>query len=84
MIEEARQIGKNPVLTADLQEPYQQAWRHLVQIGLRELDAAEESLLVSCIIAVIAMGKSQFNLGRFAVLFDEDERKEFFNQAVWP
>ncbi|MGX5827534.1 hypothetical protein [Mesorhizobium sp. 43Arga] len=83
MIEEARQIGKNPVPTTDLREPYEQAWRRLVQIGLRELDAAEESLLVSCIIAVIAMGKRQFNLGRFAALFDEDERKRLFDEAIW-
>ncbi len=83
MIEEARQIGGNPVLPADLRESYEQAWRRLVQVGLNELDAAEEPLLVSCIIAVIAMGKSQFNLGRFAVLFDEDERKRLFDEAIW-
>ncbi len=83
MIEEARQIGENPVLPADLRESYDQAWRRLVQVGLKELDAAEEPLLVSCIIAVIAMGKSQFNLGRFAVLFDEDERKRLFDEAIW-
>ena len=83
MIEEARQIGDNPALSADLRGPYDQAWQRLVQIALRELDAAEEPSLVSCIIAVIAMGKSQFNLGRFAVLFDEDERKRLFDEAIW-
>jgi len=38
-------------------------------------------VLVSCIIAVIAMGKGQFSLGRFAILFDERERREVLNDA---
>jgi hypothetical protein len=84
MIEEARQVGKNPDLPDYLRRPYEDAWRRLARIGLRELEAAEEPLLVSCIIAVIAMGKRQPTLGRFAVLFDESERMAFFNRAGWP
>jgi hypothetical protein len=40
-------------------------------------------VLVSFIIAVIAIGKGQFTLGRFALLFDESERKAEFNAAGW-
>jgi hypothetical protein len=82
-IEEARQVGKNPDLPAYLREPYEEALRRLVRIGIRELETAEEALLVSCIIAVIAMGKGQFTLGRFAFLFDESERRDMFSDAGW-
>jgi hypothetical protein len=84
MIEEARQFGKNPDLPHYLLQPYEDAWRCMVRIGLRELETAEEPVLVSCIIAVIAIGKGQLSLGRFAVMFDERERKTFFNDAGWP
>ena len=53
----------------------------MAQVALRELETAGEPLLVSCIIAVIAMAKGQFTLGRFAVLFDEIERKDLFDRA---
>jgi len=83
-IEEARQAGgKNPTLPTYLCEPYGGAWHRLVRIGIRELETAEEPVLVSCIIAVIAMGKGQFTLGRFALLFDESQRKAEFNAAGW-
>jgi hypothetical protein len=80
-IEEARQVGKNPDLPTYLCEPYVEAWHRLVRIGIRELETAEDPGLVSCIIAVIAMGKGQFSLGRFAILFDERERREVLNDA---
>lgn len=82
-IEEARQVGNNPDLPDYLRQGYEDAWHHLAQIGLRELKITEDPLLVSCIIAVIAMSKRQLTLGRFAILFDESERKAFFNKAGW-
>jgi hypothetical protein len=75
IIEEARQIGNNPAVPDDLIEAYDHAWQRLAQIGLRELEEADDPPLISSIIAVVAMAKKQFNLGRFAILFDEDERR---------
>ncbi len=83
MIEEGRQAPQNPVLSEELRNAYDDAWRKLVQIGLQELEMANEPLLVSCIIAIVAMGKGQYHLGRFAVLFDEAERKRLFKSEGW-
>ena len=74
-IDEARQDGRNPELPADLRVAYEVAWRRLVEIGLRELEAAEDPTLVCSIIAVLAIGKGQLFLGRLA-MFTEDERNE--------
>ena len=74
-IDEARQDGRNPELPADLRVAYEVAWRRLVEIGLRELEAAEDPTLVCSIIAVLAIGKGQLSLGRLA-MFTEDERNE--------
>ena len=84
MIEEGRRSPQNPALPDDLRAAYDRARHRLVQIGLKELAAAEEPLLVSSIIAVLAMGKGQFQLGRFAILFDESERKALLNEVGWP
>jgi hypothetical protein len=84
MIEQGRKSPQNPALPDDLRAAYVHAWRGLAQIGLKELAAAEEPLLVSSIIAVLAMGKGQFQLRCFVILFDESERKARFNDAGWP
>ena len=83
MIDDARRHERNPELPAKLQGPYEAAWRRLVQLGLVELDGADDSEVVSSIIAVLAMGKGQFNLGRFAALFDDDERQEILAETGW-
>jgi hypothetical protein len=84
-IEEARRDsrGRNPELPADFRDAYETAWRELVRIGLRELEAAEDATLVCSIIGVLAMGKGQLTLGRFAVAFTEDERQELFVKIEW-
>ena len=83
MIELARQDGGNPRLPPDLSEAYHAAWRRLVEIGLRQLETAEDPLLVSSILAVVAIAKAQTSLGRFAALFDENERTALFRDAGW-
>jgi hypothetical protein len=84
MIEGGRNAPQNPVLPGDLRAAYDHAWHRLAQIGLKELAAAQEPLLVSSIIAVLAMAKGQFRLGCFAILFDEGERKALLSKAGWP
>lgn len=84
MIEEGRRAPQNPTLPDDLREAYDIAWRRLILVGLREIETAEDPYLIRCIIAVLAMGKGQFQLGRFAILFNEDERKALLDRAGWP
>ncbi len=80
-IEDARHNGRNPELPENLRGAYEAAWRKLVDLGLRELGAAEDPTLVCSIIGVIAIGKGQLTLGQLAVTFTEDERKEVLENA---
>jgi hypothetical protein len=81
IIEEARQSGRNPELPANLRHPYEAAWRELMEIGLTELKVADDTTLVCSIISVLAIGKGQLNLGRFAIFFPENERQEILAKA---
>ena len=83
MIELARRDGGNPEVPAELSHAYQAAWRRLVAIGLRQLEVTEDPLLVSYIVAVVAIAKGQTSLGRFAALFDESERIVLLHDAGW-
>jgi hypothetical protein len=80
-IELARHNGRNPDLPEKLRDAYEAAWQRLVEIGLRELGAAKTEPLVSCIIAVLAIGKGHRELGRFACDFTESERTEILAKA---
>jgi len=81
-IGDARQHGGgNPEIPAFLREGYDAAWRHLTDMGLRELGAVSAPAAVSAIIAAIAIGKGMPALGRMAMLVDEDERKEMLEDA---
>src|SRR5712692_5753945 len=82
-IDEARREGCNPDIPSGMREAYESAWRDLVDIGLRELQDAEDPTLICSIIGVVAIGKGQYTLGRFAVSFTEDERKEILAKAGW-
>ena len=79
----ARDDARNPKLPADFQKSYETAWTRLVEIGLRELKAAASETLVTSIIAVAAITKGQRTLGRFAIEFTEDERRQMLATAGW-
>jgi hypothetical protein len=83
IIELARDDARNPKLPADFQKSYETAWTRLVEIGLRELKAAASETLVTSIIAVAAITKGQRTLGRFAIEFTEDERRQMLATAGW-
>lgn len=80
-IEDARQAPRNPAMPVWLKASYAEALRRLADIGLRELRDAKAPELVNSIIAVLAFSKDQPLLGRFAVAFSEDERRELLNEA---
>jgi hypothetical protein len=75
-IEEVRRNGRNTDLPSYLRDTYESAWDQLGEIGLRELQSAEEHTLVTSIIAVLAYWKGQRTLGLLASNFTEDERLE--------
>ena len=83
IIEDARQAGHNPALPVSMRHAYNAAWRRLAELGLHELPAAADPTLISAILAVVAMHKGEFELGRFAMLFTDDERKDILAKAGW-
>jgi hypothetical protein len=82
-IELAQGRRHNPPIPEHFKRAYDTAWKRLTEIALTELEAAEDETLVSCIIAVLAIGKGHRELGRFAAEFDEEERKDIFKEAGW-
>ena len=82
-IEDARQAPRNPGLPLFWADAYGAAWQGLVALGLETLAAADNPNMISSILAVVAIGKSQPALGRFACLFSEEERREFLVKAGW-
>lgn len=80
-IDDARHDGRNPQLPLSLRVSYEDAWRKLIDLGLRELAAADDPTLVCSIIGALAIGKGQRTLGRLAVGFTEDERREMIENA---
>lgn len=80
-IEDVRHKERNPAIPGKLRAAYDDAWQRLVKLGLRELPTACEEALIVGIISVLAMGKRQFSIGRFAVALTEDERRETLQRA---
>ena len=83
VIELARDRADNPQPPPDLQHFYDSAWIQLVDIGLRELSTAQEPTLVASIMGAVAIGKGQRILGRLAIEFTEDERRELLATTGW-
>jgi hypothetical protein len=82
-IDDARRNRRNADLPSDMRDAYEAAWRQLLELGLRELEGAEDPTLVTSIIAVLAIGKGQLSLGRLPIAFTEDERQEILAESQW-
>jgi hypothetical protein len=82
IIEIARREQRNPEVPSRLRSDYDAAWRHLVDLAIRDIRQAEDATLVSSIIAVVAIGKGMPALGRMAMLM-EDERTEMLDKSGW-
>lgn len=81
-IEEARVNGRNPPLPDWAGTAYKAAWKSLVDTGLAVLADAESELLVTSIVAVIALHKRLPLLARFAMQ-SEKERGEILAEIGW-
>jgi hypothetical protein len=74
MIELARHDRRNPDLPEDWSEAYEGAWQELAVLGHRDLALTDDPQIVSSILAVLAIEKRQPALGRFALMFSEQQR----------
>ncbi|MFC3326031.1 hypothetical protein [Mesorhizobium cantuariense] len=75
-IEEARLLDdRNPPVPARIEPHYKAAWRTLLHLALRDLATVTDDETVNCALAVVALYRGRFNLGRMAMCA-EDERAE--------
>jgi hypothetical protein len=76
-IELARDNNDNPAVPGWLENEYQSALTELAQIGLVELQRAENPDTLRCILAVLALWKGLRTYARFLLEYSEDELVEF-------
>ncbi|MER8424190.1 hypothetical protein [Mesorhizobium sp. M1403] len=75
-IEEARLVdGRNPPIPDWIEPHYKIAWQTLFQLALRDLAVSADDETINCALAVVALHRGRFNLGRMAMC-TEDERAE--------
>jgi hypothetical protein len=86
-IDECRREGHNPALPYGWRDEYEQAMVRLAEHGLVEIKLTEDLNLSRSIIAVVAIWKHLFVLGRLATDFDEDSLRalifEVENTRFW-
>jgi hypothetical protein len=70
-------------LPSYLTAEYEAALRQLAEFGLQELRGATDEGLVRCILAVVAIWKHRFLLGRLAMDFDEEELADILKKSGW-
>lgn len=74
-IEEGRLTSGSPPLPSQIQHDYEDAWAAILPMALRDLEEAQDDLVVRGALAVIAHAKGQHTLAKIA-LCTEDERAE--------
>jgi hypothetical protein len=82
-IEEARSNSRNPPMPEWLTASYAQGWIEFCAAALNVLCDAEDPLVVSSALAVVAIHKRLPTLGRLAADFSEEERFELLTKAGW-
>jgi hypothetical protein len=81
-IEECRENSSNPTLPQRLRQAYEDAWRHLAELGLREIATNEDPLLIRCAMAVIAQSKGQRAIAKFAMSTKDEQKKMLATMGI--
>jgi len=81
-IEEARLANPNPEIPAWIEPHYRAAWGSLFESALRLVQRTMDENAIASTLAVIAIHKGRRNLGRMALL-NEDERAEMLATVGW-
>lgn len=72
-IELERGMDGNPELPPWLVESYEAAWERLFASALRDIVAAEDSVLLRCLLATLAIAKGDHRRGRMLLDLTDDE-----------
>ena len=78
VIEIERHAKQNPPLPEWMKQSYELAWKKLIELGLRDLQNAEDELTVRSILGAIALGKGLKKLGGLLTTFDSDEIEDLY------
>ena len=79
VIEESRLTRVNPDIPPHLRDSYDRALKELAADGVGALQSTEDRLVITSIIALIALAKGRVALGSFA-LMTEDEQRELLQR----
>jgi hypothetical protein len=83
-IEIERHRKSNPPLPVWLAESYQEAWREVLSLGARDLNATDDPLAVQSIVGTLALAKGEIKLGAFIVQSDNSEINELVEKhSAW-
>src|SRR5262245_21466426 len=80
-IETERHYADNPPIPVWLIDSYREAWRTLVELAINDLKAASDETTLQALLAAIALGKRQFDLGCMILETTKDERREFLAET---
>jgi hypothetical protein len=76
IIELQRGKGRNPPVPDWLKDGYEQAWRDIPLIALRDLARSQDPNLTHAALAIIALGRGLRRVGQVLLDFTEDELEE--------
>ena len=79
-IELERGMDGNPELPDWLAESYEAAWERLFDSALREIVTAEDSVLLRCLLATLAIAKGDHRRGRVLLDVTDDELDTFLGE----
>jgi hypothetical protein len=81
-IEHWRSSPRNPAIPAWLKSGYDEAWRALPALAMRDLARSEDPLLTRCALGVVAMARGLRRAGEILLEFTDDELEEMISQYL--
>ena len=75
-VEQARSAARNPAMLPWLKDGYDQAWRELPAVAMRDLSRSEDRTLTQAALGVVATARGLRRAGELLLDFTEDELAE--------
>jgi hypothetical protein len=79
-IEQGRSTENNPPIPSWLKEAYDQAWREVPALALRDLSRSEHQTLAKAALGVVAMARGLRRAGEILLDFTDDELAEMIHE----
>ena len=82
LIEIERHRKNNPPMPDWLRSDYEEAWRDVTTLALRDLGASNDPLTVQSALCIVAVGRGQLKLGALLCHFDDSEVAELAEERL--